>query len=133
MNTEATLSVMEFEPVSLSQRCTSLQRVGLLRRQYLQMLEPDELTLPSMEELRLPQTQAYIFAAMFNRENLSFTPPARYQFRVLKKIIAALEKSIIDPEEDVCFPLPCPFWFSNAVSVILFHPSLLLTRRVMNV
>lgn len=70
------------------------------------MLEPDKLILPSMEELRLPQTQAYIFATMFNEENLSFVLPARYRFRVLKKIIAALEQSIIDPEEDVCLPLP---------------------------
>ncbi len=69
------------------------------------MLEPDKLTLPSLEELRLPQTQADIFNVMFNHDNLLFTPPIRYQFRVLKKIIGALEKSIIDPEEDVCFPL----------------------------
>lgn len=71
------------------------------------MLEPDKLILPSMEELRLPQTQAYIFATMFNSETLPFVPPVRYQFRVLKKIIAALERSIVDPEEDVCLPLPC--------------------------
>ena len=93
----------------------SLPQVELLRRQYLQMLEPDKLTLPSMEELKSPQTQAHIFAAMFNSDNLSFMPPVRYQFRVLKNIIAALEQSITDPEEDVGFPSPCSSSCSSAV------------------
>ena len=101
---------MESEPTSVCHRFTSLQRVELLRRQYLQMLEPEKLTLPGKEELILPQTQANIFSTMFNEENISFVPPARYRFRVLKKIIAALEQSIVDPEEDVCLPLPCFFY-----------------------
>lgn len=105
-DTEATVSDMVLEPVSPSLHCTSLPQVELLRRQYLQMLEPDKLTLPGMEKLKIPQTQAHIFAAMFNSDNLSSMPPVRYQFRVLKKIIAALEQSITDPEEDVGFPLP---------------------------
>jgi hypothetical protein len=98
--------VMVPEPKDFSLHGTSTSsRVELLRRQYLQMLEPEKLTLPSLEELRLPRTQADIFNVMFNRDNLPFMPPIRYQFRVLKKIIGALEKSIIDPDEDVCFPL----------------------------
>lgn len=101
---------MDSEPGFLLERCDSLQRAELLRRQYLQMLEPDKLILPCKEELRLPQTQAFIFATMFNSESISFVPPVRYRFRVLKKIITALEESIIDPEEDVRLPLPCsPF------------------------
>lgn len=95
------------------------------------MLEPDKLILPSSEELILPQTQAYIFATMFNSESLSFIPSVRYQFRVLKMIIAALENSVVDPEEDVCLPLPCPLFGEKASPHAFFgrsfHPSFLLT------
>lgn len=136
MNTSVTSSLMEREQVLSMQGCDSLQRVELLRRQYLQMLEPDKLALPNSEELILPHTQAYIFATMFNSESVSFVPSVRYQFRVLKKIIAALEKSIVDPEEDVCLPLPCSLLGENASSNAFFgrisHPSSLLTHRVMN-
>lgn len=100
------------------------------------MLEPDKLMLPSMEELRLPQTQAYIFATMFDMENLSFVPPARYRFRVLKKIIAALEQSVVDPEEDVCLSSLCLLekrTLRTQFSMVLFYPSLSLTRSVINV
>jgi protein-lysine N-methyltransferase EEF2KMT len=85
------------------------QQVQLLRRQYLQMVEPDKLTLPSMEVLRLPQTQAYIFDAFFNSDKVFFLPPDRYQFRVLKKLLYALEQSIFDPGEDVGVPVPYRF------------------------
>lgn len=95
MNPESTLS--------------SFQQVELLRRQYLQMLEPDKLTLPSTEVLRLPQTQENIFDTLFNRNKIPFLPPDRYQFRTLKKIINALEQSIVEPEEDVGFPLSYRF------------------------
>lgn len=87
------------------------------------MLEPEKLILPSLEELRLPRTQADIFNVMFNRDNLPFTPPIRYQFRVLKKIIGALEKSIIDPDEDVCFPLLNCFFFLMFKLNFNFHQS----------
>ena len=111
---------MEREQLLSMQGCDSLKRVEILRRQYLQMLEPDKLTLPSSEELILPQTQAYIFATMFNSESLSFVPSVRYQFRVLKKIIAALEKSVVYPEEDVCLPLPCSLLGEKATSNAFF-------------
>lgn len=70
------------------------------------MLEPDKLVMPSMEELRLPGIQAQIFAAMFDDDRLSFLPPVRYQYSVLKKIMSALEQSIVDPDEDVGFFRP---------------------------
>lgn len=79
----------------------SLDPVELLRRQYLQLLDPDELSLPSNELLRLPGTQAQMFSKMFNESNFTYSPPERYRFRVLKKLVNALEQSVQDPEEDV--------------------------------
>lgn len=76
----------------------------LLRRQYLQLVDPNELAIPSIESLRLPDLQARIYDSMFNEANLPFSPPDRYRFRVLKRLVTAIEQAIVDPEEDVGFP-----------------------------
>ncbi len=78
--------------------------IELLRRQYLQLIDPHELAIPSIEALRLPGVQARIHASMFNQAGLRFPPPDRYKYRVLKKLVAAIEQAIVDPEEDVGFP-----------------------------
>lgn len=78
-------------------------QIDLLRRQYLQLVEPEQLTLPAIETLKSPDVQAKIFERLFNVGNLSFPPPDRYRFRVLKRIVRALEQSINDPDEDVGF------------------------------
>jgi len=82
----------------------NIEPVELLRRQYLQLLDPEQLTLPSMELLRLPETQARIYDGMFDESKIAYPPPARYIFRVLKRLVTALEEAIVNPEEDVCFP-----------------------------
>lgn len=78
-------------------------QIDLLRRQYLQLVEPDQLVLPPMETLRFNEVQKQICYRMFNESGASFLPPSRYRFRVLKRIINAIEQSITDPEEDVGF------------------------------
>ncbi|MCJ1466534.1 hypothetical protein MMC07_005154 [Pseudocyphellaria aurata] len=72
----------------------------LLRRQYLQLIDPEQLQLPAKEILRLPEAQAKIFDDFFNDKFHSFLPPKRYKYRVLKKIVDTVEMSIVDPEED---------------------------------
>lgn len=42
---------------------------------------------------------------MFDDSSIKSPPPERYQLRVLKLLIAKLERSIVDPEEDVRFPI----------------------------
>ena len=76
--------------------------VELLTRQYLQLLDPEQLTLPTMESLRLLDTQAKMFDSMFREAVITHLPPLRYRLRVLKKLMNALEKAMEDPEEDVC-------------------------------
>ena len=75
--------------------------VELLKRQYLQLTDPEELTLPRKEILRLPDIQAQIYNDMFDESNIVYAPPERYRFRVLKRLVKALEDAIEDPEEDV--------------------------------
>lgn len=84
-----------------------LRQMELLRRQYLQLIDPEQLQLPAMEILRLPEVQAKIFDDIFNDKFHSFLSPQRYKYRVLKRIVDAVELSIVDPEEDVGFPFPC--------------------------
>lgn len=90
-------------PVSLDP--DMLRQIDILKRQYLQLIEPDQLSLPVMNALRFPEVQALIFHSMFNLKELPFPPPDRYRFRVLKKIVYALEQSIVDPEKDVGFSM----------------------------
>lgn len=77
--------------------------VELLKRQYLQLTDPEELALPHKEVLKLPDIQAQIYNDMFDESNIIYAPPARYRFRVLKRLVKALEDAIEDPEEDVGF------------------------------
>ena len=79
----------------------SLGPVELLKRQYLQLVDPEELTLPRKEVLRLPDIQAQIYKEMFDEDNITYAPPERYKLRVLKNLVKALEDAIEDPEEDV--------------------------------
>ena len=75
--------------------------VDLLVRQYLQSLDPEQLSVPAVEILRRPEIQARIFDDMFREAAMNYSPPRRYQFRVLKRLVHALEDAIEDPEEDV--------------------------------
>ena len=86
---------------SLVDGMEGLAPVELLRRQYLQCLDPNSLTLPKPELLRLPETQSRIYSSMFDEKRLQFAPPERYRFRVLKRVVGALEEAIEDPDEDV--------------------------------
>lgn len=81
---------------------SEIEPVELLRRQYLQVLDPKELTFPESSILRLPDTQQEIYDGLFKEGGVAFDPPIRYQYRVLKKIVHELENAILDPDEDVC-------------------------------
>ena len=78
----------------------------ILRRQYFQLVEPAQLRWPDGPHLKLPATQTWIYENLFNADQIVHLPPQRYQLRVLKPLISKIEKSIDDPEEDVCIPSP---------------------------
>lgn len=107
--------------------------IELLRRQYLQCLDPEQLKLPKPEILKLPEIQSQIHAHMFDDGRLKYPPPERYRFRVLKRILAALERAIEDPEEDVCNISRAKFLFQACLAIerncrrlLLICPLLLL-------
>ena len=80
-----------------------IEAVELLRRQYLQLIDPERLILPAPRLLRLANIQERIYDCMFDDLKLANGPPERYRFRVLKRLVNAIEASIEDPDEDVCF------------------------------
>lgn len=86
------------------------QQVELLKRQYLQLVDPSRLSLPSDPLLILPEVQAQIYTTLFQKAS-DVTPPDRYRFRVLKRLIDCLEQAVQNPENDVRL-----FLFSMAIS-----------------
>jgi len=73
----------------------------LFRRQYLQLFEPDFLAWPPKALLRDAHIQAWIYKNLFNLDVHPRLPAVRYRYRVLKQLIAKIEQSIEDPDEDV--------------------------------
>ena len=96
--------------------------VELFKRQFLQLVDPGELTLPRKELLRLPDTQAQIYSDLFDASRIIYVPPERYQFRVLKLLVKALEDAIEDPEEDVGLYPSC------VISIMALHYCLRLSH-----
>ena len=76
-------------------------QIEVLRRQYLQLLDPKDLAFPESSILKKSEIQARIFDSMFRSDGLNFVPPERYTIRVLKVLVEGLEAAIDDPEEDV--------------------------------
>ena len=82
-------------------RLQDRESYSLFRRQYLQLLNPDSLAFPASDCLRNVSFQSLIYESIFKPGVLAYPPQARYQLRVLKELVLRVEKSIIDPEEDV--------------------------------
>ncbi|KAK5137828.1 hypothetical protein LTR08_006596 [Meristemomyces frigidus] len=72
----------------------------LFRRQYLQLVEPGFLAWPPKQLLRDASVQAWLYRKLFDAEKHDRLPPQRYQYRVLKQLLAKIEQAIEDPEED---------------------------------
>lgn len=77
-----------------------VDEVRRLVAQYFQLVDPPQLDIPPGNVLLRPVVQDTLYERMFD-ESLTPLPPAAYRARVLKLIIARIEASITDPEEDV--------------------------------
>lgn len=73
----------------------------LFRRQYFQLVDPEFLAWPPKELLRLADAQQWLYRNLLDQNRIARMPRERYQLRVLKPLLARIEKAIIDPEEDV--------------------------------
>ncbi|KAL2428830.1 Protein-lysine N-methyltransferase EFM3 [Exophiala dermatitidis] len=67
-------------------------------RQYMQQI--NDLTYPPGSLLVKQDVQDCLYKYFFDETHNKFLPPARYQARVLKRIIEDIEKSCRDPEQD---------------------------------
>jgi hypothetical protein len=76
------------------------QQLDRFSRQYLQLQH--ELDYPDEEQLRNDIFQQSLYARLFLENRTKYTPPARYQLRVLKELTRRIEQSIQDWEEEVC-------------------------------
>ena len=94
------------------------QQLLLLRRQYLQLVEPNFLAWPPKQLLRDAGAQAWLYRKLFDSGKHDRLPPARYQLRVLKPLLAKIEQAIEDPEEDVGSFLFFPTSFSPSYSSV---------------
>lgn len=85
--------------------------VQLLRRQYLQLVEPSVFSFPdSPSTLHSPEFQSALYSALFSPAAVSNPPPERYTTRVLKRLITLLSsvppESIVGAEQEG--PVKCP-------------------------
>ena len=77
------------------------KQIERLRRQYLQLINPQDLCLPSLHALKFPQVQHELYTRVVSHAEQRFSPPQRYEFRVMKRLMGLLEASFEDPDQDV--------------------------------
>jgi hypothetical protein len=106
-----------------------MQTLSLLARQYFQLLEPDLLTWPDADLVKRPESQRWIFENLFTEiDGKQPLPPCTYQLRVLKRLMAIIEHTVVG-EEDVCrlqfVPRDIPQSYSmlviNSFSLAAYH------------
>ncbi|KAJ5225082.1 hypothetical protein N7468_006307 [Penicillium chermesinum] len=76
-----------------------MDAIRKLVAQYFQLVDPPNLALPPGHVLVRPETQTALYERMFD-ESLTPLPPTNYRARVLKVILAQIEASIQNPDED---------------------------------
>ncbi|KAF1941915.1 hypothetical protein EJ02DRAFT_454752 [Clathrospora elynae] len=75
-------------------------QLRILQRQYFQLVEPHQLRWPEDAILKAPNVQSWLFTNLFDASKITSPPPDRYSLKFMKLLIARLERSINDPEED---------------------------------
>lgn len=102
MISAALISDIKF--ITMVHSATMTDSIDKLAAQYFQLVELQNLALPSGPVLIQPAVQAALYERMFNENAVFPIPPDSYRSRVLKQILSRIEESIINPEEDVCLP-----------------------------
>jgi len=97
-----------------------MQQLQLFRRQVLQLQPLSSLTFPSADCLRSSAAQEWIYDRLFDDEKVDHLPDERYRLSILKPLLAHIEASITDPEEDVSSHFrSAPFSFSCHLPLFL--------------
>ncbi|KAI0131483.1 putative methyltransferase-domain-containing protein [Daldinia grandis] len=79
--------------------CEADPQLLLLRRQYMQLFEPDFLAWPPAKFLKNEDVQKWLYKHLFDQSRNSRLPPENYRMRVLKQLITTVEKAIVDLEQ----------------------------------
>lgn len=82
------------------------EALELFRRQYFQLLPPEQIAFPMDHIIKDPLYQNALYEKLFSPASQKYQPPDRYRLRILKVVICKIEACFDDPDEDVCFP-----WF----------------------
>ncbi len=77
------------------------ESLELFRRQYLQLLPPDQVAFPSDHIIKDPAFQRALYERIFSPESQTYHPPDRYRLRMLKAIISKIDACFDDLDEDV--------------------------------
>ncbi|KAF3067463.1 Protein-lysine N-methyltransferase efm3 [Daldinia childiae] len=80
--------------------CEMDPQLLLLRRQYMQLFEPDFLAWPPAKFLKNDDVQKWLYKHLFDENGNSRLPPESYQVRVLKQLITKVKKVIPSSEQD---------------------------------
>ncbi|KAI0376563.1 putative methyltransferase-domain-containing protein [Hypomontagnella monticulosa] len=72
----------------------------LLRRQYLQLFEPDFLAWPPAKFLNNADVQTWLYKHLFDPNGNPRLPPEKYQLEVLKHLIAKVKNTNMVPDEN---------------------------------
>ena len=92
----------------------------LFRRQYFQLLPPEQIVFPPDNILKEPAFQVALMGKVFGNESHVYHPSNRYRLRILKAIIGKIEASFQDPDEDVRVPCWSDLGFVFLPKVLLF-------------
>ncbi|KAI0900234.1 putative methyltransferase-domain-containing protein [Annulohypoxylon nitens] len=71
-------------------------RLFILRRQYMQLFEPDFLAWPSPNLLKSADVQKWLFKRLFDPRLNPYLPPESYQIIVLKLLLSKIKKAAGD-------------------------------------
>jgi hypothetical protein len=77
----------------------SQHELNLFKRQFLQVQAP--IKYPDPESLRQEAFQEALFEEIFKDGAITHGPPNRYKLRVFKELVAQIEASITDWDEQV--------------------------------
>lgn len=89
--------------------------IRTLAAQYFQLVDPPNLYIPPENVLKQPNVQQALYERMFE-ETITPLPPATYRTRVLKLILARVEETFTDPEEDVSYPQILAIWDDDHIA-----------------
>ncbi|KAI1408194.1 putative methyltransferase-domain-containing protein [Hypoxylon sp. FL1857] len=73
----------------------------LLRRQYMQLFEPDFLAWPPSKFLKAIDVQKWLYKHMFDPSQNARLPPDAYQMRVLKQLVTRIERATESPADEL--------------------------------